>query len=89
MIDWEEVVKLYGETINQFLDESKNGDFIQLQDGKPLSEWYIAGFFTFPSARNITVIPILSAPLSFSISFTNSASRCPNMRPSSGKHAGK
>ena len=34
MIDWEEVVKLYGETINQFLDESKNGDFIQLQDGK-------------------------------------------------------
>ena len=34
VIDWEEVVKLYGETINQFLDESKNGDFIQLQDGK-------------------------------------------------------
>lgn len=34
VIDWEGVVKLYGETINQFLDESKNGDFIQLQDGK-------------------------------------------------------
>lgn len=33
VIDWEEVVKLYGVIINQYLDESGNGDFIQLQDG--------------------------------------------------------
>lgn len=34
VIDWDEVVDIYGETINQYLDESRNGDFIQLQDGK-------------------------------------------------------
>ena len=55
----------------------------------PLSAWYMAGFFTAPSAWKITTIPILSAPLSFSISFTSSASRCPNITPSLGKHAGK